>query len=155
MIHGIPEHRQLDAETAMKVFEWDWIEHTDWKDMPGRGLVCIGGNRMKFPGGCPHVNEILPLYFSNMTEAWKVIQKAHGWIFSRRKSFMAQLQILVSNRLIANGSLTHSGASGADTIHTGNDPLIAWPDVLWFVTPPDICLAGIHVVDSLREKERK
>jgi len=66
-------------------------------------------------------------YSEDIAPAWEVHKVACGWIFSQRREYLHALQQVVSGRL------------SLESPHK----LVAWPDVLVFLEPVDICLAAL------------
>lgn len=72
-------------------------------------------------------------YSGYMGAAWEVMERMHEARFSQRDSFASDLQRIVSERHLEERF---------------NDDLIAWPDVLFFLTPEIICLAALAAMES-------
>jgi len=80
----------------------------------------------QYTGG--YVPSIEPKHFSaDILFGWDVHKKACSWIFSKRQKYFKNLQMFVSNRKTT-------------------DFLIAWPDILIYLEPIDICRAALFTI---------
>lgn len=76
------------------------------------------------------VNEEWLRFFHPSTDisaAWRVVDRIHDELFSYRHFFLKALQEQTEHTLP----------------ETGEDLMIAWPDVFWFITPETICKAAL------------
>jgi hypothetical protein len=67
------------------------------------------------------IGSYLPTFSKEISTAWEVVEKMREELFSKRRSFLSELQ----KQTKENGSM------------------LAWPDVFWSVTPMTICKAAL------------
>lgn len=89
---------------------------------------------------CPE----LPDYSGNITAAWLVHREMKGRSFTDRRTYLQAIQEVQADRLREKAEADPPLQEGA---------MIAWPDVLLFLEPIDICLAARRVVAVHRDKK--
>ena len=72
-----------------------------------------------------------PPYSEDMAAAWPVHKMACGWIFSKRRTYLKELEGAILDRI-------------ASEVNLGYWVSVAWPDLLMFLEPVDICLAVLR-----------
>ena len=83
----------------------------------------------------------LPRRSKDIAAAWEVHKLACSWLFSKRRLYFKALQKAVSKRV-------SNLEKGRSEVQTHEDDRIAWPDVLIFLKPVDICNAALEVVNA-------
>ena len=94
---------------------------------------------------CPHFDKkgrmlafchcpVLPYYFYDIAQAWKVHCEMRKQLFSIRREYTQALQEAVSSRLRKYDNSLPQWAT------------MAWPDILLFLEPQDICTAALEVM---------
>lgn len=120
------EAEQLNRTIAKEVLGYVW-KHGALNDSGADG----------WGWGIPNYRWVNPKtqpYSEDMRWAWEVHKKACSWIFSERRRYLATLRDVVSERLYEEGAPVLEDAK------------VAWPDVLVFLKPVDICNAALRVV---------
>lgn len=106
-------NKELDKEMA-KLMGWQYLDVVK--------MYLISQN----PDDYKDENDWHPT--ESISDAFQVVEKIHEtWIFSKRQAFLKALQEVVSNGIV---ELTKS------------KQMIAWPDLLFYITPKAICLAA-------------
>lgn len=118
IVFGTPDHLPVVWE------EWSTPDGLDG----GNGFVCP---RCKTPEDLYTSTKCSKHYSMFMEYAWKVHQKMVHELFSVRKTYFYNLQLVVS------GEYTESG-----------EVVIAYPDVFIFVQPKHFCLAALLTMNK-------
>jgi hypothetical protein len=112
--------RELDALVAEKVVGLVRCQHECHKnENPAYPVYCHAQPDSPDQGGETQQ------YSSDMTEAWGVHRVACAWLFSQRRAYFNALTEIIRHRV--------------------GQPA-AWPDLLMFLEPADICNAALRAV---------
>jgi len=124
------ELRELDAQVAEEVMEVELCHHELHETKPVCKYCHLNEGFWQ-----PKWGRIEPPnhYSTDMAHAWPVHKMACSWLFSKRRLYLVALQGVVCERLRKEGELRVKGK-------------VAWPDVLVFLGPIDICNAALEVV---------
>lgn len=74
-------------------------------------------------------------YSRSREASWLLVQRMHDQLFSSRKKFLDNIQFYASTTVSYWSPGFHD-----------RDRLVAWPDVLWFMTPLVICKASLKTM---------
>lgn len=96
---------------------------------------CHGRGNIGYTDGHPLAfeHQIVPpkLYTTDMNAAWEIVKQMNqDAIYSRRIQFWQFVQLVLSSRLNTNGLMVKG-------------TIAAYPDLLWFLTAEDICIAAL------------